>query len=153
MDILDLTLHFVAKFTERYRIGVKGISPEFYEALLSYSWPGNVRELANVLETALVSAKDEPTLHPIHLPVEIRSNLARASVTPPPPKPEEPVAVVPKSEPFPPLREVIDMATRKYLEDLILHTGGDINEICRVSGISRANIYARLKKHKINRRL
>jgi two-component system, NtrC family, response regulator len=100
-DIMDLTLHFLAKFTERYKIGVKGISPEFYEALLSYAWPGNVRELANALETALISAKDEPTLHPIHLPVEIRTVLAHASLEPLSPKPEEPPAVARKSEPSP----------------------------------------------------
>ncbi len=152
-DILDLTLHFIARFTERYGMGVKGISPEFFEALLSYSWPGNVRELANAIETALVSAKDEPILHPIHLPVEIRSSLARASVTFAPRKGEEPASTPTQKGPFPPLREVVDRATRKYLEDLILHTGGDINEICRLSGISRANIYARLKKLGITRRV
>jgi two-component system, NtrC family, response regulator len=151
-DIMDLILHFIAKFTERNRIGMKGISPEFYEALHKYSWPGNVRELANALETALVSAKDEPTLHPIHLPVEIRAELVRASISPGLPKPEEPAVAARKSEPIPPLREVIDAVTRKYLEDLIRHTDGDINEICGISGISRANIYARFKKYRITRR-
>jgi two-component system, NtrC family, response regulator len=152
-DTLELTFHFIAKFTERNKFGMKGISPEFYEALHSYPWPGNVRELANALETAMVSAKDEPTLHPIHLPVEIRTELARSSVTTPSPKPDPPTPVVTESESFPSMRELLDRVTVKYLEDLIVHTNGNINEVCRISGISRANIYSRLKKFQITRRI
>jgi transcriptional regulator of acetoin/glycerol metabolism len=52
---------------------------------------------------------------------------------------------------FPCLKELIESVEKKYLLDLINHTGGDISKICRVSGVSRSNIYMRLKKYGIAR--
>jgi two-component system NtrC family response regulator len=151
-DIPDLTLYFLSRLSARYGMGLKGISPDFVEALLSYEWPGNVRELQNTLESALSSSKDEPTLHPFHLPTELRSKLVRASLEPEAKKQESPEIPDKRRDAFPGLREFMESVEKKYLQDLLSHTGGNIKEVCRISGISRANIYARLKKHGIARR-
>jgi len=44
-DIPDIVSYHIAKICKRNGIGVKALSPDFMEALLSYEWPGNVREL------------------------------------------------------------------------------------------------------------
>jgi two-component system response regulator HydG len=41
---------------------VISFSPEVMEILLAHSWPGNVRELENVLEHAVIIAKQEKIL-------------------------------------------------------------------------------------------
>jgi len=44
----------VARYAERCKRRVMGISREVRARLLSYDWPGNVRELENAIERAVV---------------------------------------------------------------------------------------------------
>jgi two-component system NtrC family response regulator/two-component system response regulator HydG len=57
-DIPALISHFLAKYCEVYGKQVEGLSPGTLNALLAHSWPGNIRELENVIERAVVLAKD-----------------------------------------------------------------------------------------------
>jgi two-component system NtrC family response regulator len=134
-------------------LGIKGFSPEFLEALVAYRWPGNVRELVNALENALSVARNEPTLFPVHLPKKIRIKLARSSFS----QQATNEAALKKNiefpEPFPNLKSLIEKTEGQYFQALVSFTGGDIKEICRISGLSRAMAYSRLKKYNISRRL
>jgi two-component system, NtrC family, response regulator GlrR len=58
-DIPLLAQHFLELSTRRARKAVKAIAPAAMTALCRYSWPGNVRELENVIERAVIVAKDE----------------------------------------------------------------------------------------------
>ncbi len=53
-DIPLLAMYFAAKYAEKCKRPLKGISPSARALLTSYSWPGNVRELENALEHAMV---------------------------------------------------------------------------------------------------
>ena len=53
-DVLLLARHFVAKYAEKCKRQVEGISQEAQICLINYDWPGNVRELENVIERAVV---------------------------------------------------------------------------------------------------
>jgi len=53
-DIPLLAMYFAAKYSERCKRPLKGISSEARALLMSYSWPGNVRELENAVEHAIV---------------------------------------------------------------------------------------------------
>ncbi len=53
-DISLLAIYFAAKYAEKCKRSLKGISPEARALLLGYSWPGNVRELENAIEHAIV---------------------------------------------------------------------------------------------------
>ena len=79
-DIKELAMHHMARVCERYQIGTKGFSPEFFDALMAHEWPGNVRELVNAIERAISDAYHEPTLFPKHLPLDLRVKVARSSV-------------------------------------------------------------------------
>lgn len=150
-DIVELALFFISGFCRNGGKTIKGMSPEFLEALLSYPWPGNVRELNHVLESALSAAGEEPILYPIHLPLDMRSRLARDAIAPAStPRVQE--ADIVSSEKFPPpLRDLLASVEKNYLHELIALTGGNIQKACTISGISRANLYVRLKKHGITR--
>jgi two-component system NtrC family response regulator len=147
-DIRDIAMHYMTKFCDQSAMGTKGFSPEFLETLWAYHWPGNVRELIHALEKALSAARNEPTLHPFHLPVSIRIQVARASVPPKAVHPERAERGEGLREPVT-VRELLDNTERQYLELLMAKTGGDIKEVCRISGLSRSSLYDRLKRYNI----
>ena len=53
-DIPLLAMYFAAKYAEKCKRSLKGISSEARSLLMNYSWPGNVRELENAIEHAMV---------------------------------------------------------------------------------------------------
>ncbi len=53
-DIPLLAIYFAAKYAEKCKRPLKGISPEARALLMAYRWPGNVRELENAIEHAMV---------------------------------------------------------------------------------------------------
>jgi two-component system, NtrC family, response regulator len=150
-DIKELTVHYLRKFCEGYGVAMKGVTPEFFEALTAYGWPGNVRELVNVLDTAVCSALHEPTLYPKHLPTYMRVKLAHASL-----KEAEGLDVtdvqaakkIGVSTTLSAFREdIIYEAEKQYLSELLDRTQNDIQKVCRISGLSRSRLYALLKKY------
>jgi transcriptional regulator with PAS, ATPase and Fis domain len=58
-DILLLAGKFLNDFSRKLGKTATGFSPEAAAVLISYHWPGNVRELQNVVERAVVLARDE----------------------------------------------------------------------------------------------
>jgi two-component system NtrC family response regulator len=151
-DVKDIAFFYISKFCDRYSLGTKGWSPEFLEALNTYHWPGNVRELINALERSVSVAHDELNLFPIHLPTHIRSQMARASFEPKQASKAFSDVSADPSDPFSDLNSLIETTETKYFQDLMAFTGGDIKEVCRISGLSRAQVYRLLKKYNITKR-
>jgi DNA-binding NtrC family response regulator len=73
-DLPLLIDHFLDRFQNEMRLGVKSISPEARDLLLSYGWPGNVRELENTLCRAVILCESE-VLRNSDLPPRIRGEL------------------------------------------------------------------------------
>jgi two-component system, NtrC family, response regulator len=143
-DVKELAIHFMTRFCERYKIGTKGFSPEFFDALIACDWPGNVRELLGAMEWAITVARQEPTLYPKHLPTEIRVKVARSAVKAPAHAGGEDSATA-----LCPIEAYRDQMESTYLHELIAATNGDIKAACRISGLSRSRLYALLKKHNV----
>jgi DNA-binding NtrC family response regulator len=61
-DVPLLASHFLQKFCQEKSKDVASISPEVMEIILAHSWPGNVRELENVIQHAIIIAKQEKIL-------------------------------------------------------------------------------------------
>ena len=57
-DIEPLARHFLKASTHRMKKEVRGIDDDALQALLQYDWPGNVRELENVMERAVILARN-----------------------------------------------------------------------------------------------
>jgi len=58
-DIIPLVDHFIAKFAGQNNRQIKGITQEARKCLVKYDYPGNIRELENIIERAIVLARDD----------------------------------------------------------------------------------------------
>jgi DNA-binding NtrC family response regulator len=57
-DIPTIAMHFLRQYSEQYGKLVDSIDPRAMSLLQGYSWPGNVRELENVIQRAIIVAKE-----------------------------------------------------------------------------------------------
>lgn len=58
-DIPPLIDHFIARYAQENAREIDGTSSEALDMLLKYDYPGNVRELENIIERAVVIAREE----------------------------------------------------------------------------------------------
>ncbi len=58
-DLPALIDHFLEKFAAENGKIIKGVTSEARDMLIKYDYPGNVRELVNIIERAVVIARDE----------------------------------------------------------------------------------------------
>jgi len=69
-DIPLLVKHFISKFNQENSKNISGLDQRAMNLLMKYHWPGNVRELENLIERAVVTAK-ENILTEDDFPVEL----------------------------------------------------------------------------------
>jgi two-component system NtrC family response regulator len=87
----------------------------------------------------------------LHLPANIRITLKRQMIQTRKTVCAAQADPMPTDASLPSLKASLENAEKRYLETLMLHTRGDINAACRISGLSRSGLYARLKKFTIHR--
>jgi transcriptional regulator with GAF, ATPase, and Fis domain len=58
-DIPALIDHFLKKYADENGRQIEGLTSEAQDVLLKYDYPGNVRELENIIERAVVIAREE----------------------------------------------------------------------------------------------
>ena len=130
----------------KYKVDVKGVSPEFMDIINAYEWPGNVRELVNAIDTAVATAKSEPTLYSIHLPSYIKAKVIKETFAANPGQNKMPSDVLMQGD-FPKLNTLIEQTEKTYLENLLKYTERNIKKACDISGLSKSRMYARIKKY------
>ncbi|KAB2888041.1 MAG: sigma-54-dependent Fis family transcriptional regulator [Desulfobulbaceae bacterium] len=163
-DIEALAAFKTAQLCAQYGMPVKSMDEDFLETLQNYPWPGNVRELFNIIERAIISAGSEQNLFAMHLPRQLRIQVAK-----------EQIRQLTGSEmlssgegihadddaskigqeifqdifdrPLPSLKSFKSASEKIYLSELIRQSGGEISRILSISGLSRSHLYALLKKY------
>jgi len=148
-DIATIAASQIGICCRRDGIPVKEMSPDFIEALEKYDWPGNVRELVNTLETCLAASAYEKILFAFHLPQKIRAQITRAAISRSHPAPVPEASSALPAEETMSYKEWMDKTEKQYLESLYASARGNIQKIIQTSGISRAVLYRKLKKHQI----
>jgi two-component system NtrC family response regulator len=98
------------------------IGPEAMNALIRYDWPGNARELRNVVERATILCEDD-------------------SIRP------EDLALRPAASPAEPDSTDLDAIERRTIERVMRETQGNKVNASRKLGISRMQLYGRLRKY------
>ena len=115
------------------------LADEALNALVAYTWPGNVRELENVIQQAVIFAK-EGRVELSNLPEEIKSALVSRAET--------------KAEVQKEKQRRTDSILRQieydFLKRLLTSTRGNISHAAEKSGYDRRQIQNLIKKHRIN---
>ncbi len=79
-DILRLAEEFLIRFSKKFGVDVPKLSYTAKERLLSYRWPGNIRELQNIIERAVITAKEGTVIIDNILPDEGKSLKIKSSI-------------------------------------------------------------------------
>jgi len=148
-DTHIIAMRAVETCCHRFGLADKGFYPEFLEALTRYPWPGNARELIAAMEAAVIRAKTEPLLHPIHLPVHIRTELAQAAVQSSPSKGTPSIEGDTPPADTPCHAKHMETSEKRYLQEVSTLANNNIQEMCRLTNLSRAQVYRLIKKHNI----
>jgi DNA-binding NtrC family response regulator len=133
-DIQLLTEHFLNEYARKYERPITGVSQAAYQRLFSHTWPGNVRELQNVIERAVLLAKDKQ-IEPIDLPFD------NGTV------PEGTSANVQWD--VPPNMTLEDIE-RLVIERTLQRTGGNKQAAANLLGIYRPRLYSKIRKYNID---
>jgi len=148
-DVLLLARHFMGEFGRQLGKRVAVLAPEAERALMAYGFPGNVRQLRNLIEQAVILARDE------RLTADLLRGLpdpARAEGSAPPgerrPAPS-PAPNAPISDLVDELRERrADVAAfeRSVISRAIDEAGGNKTRAAEILGLSRYALQRRLKR-------
>jgi len=151
-DLPALASHHLGHICRRDRLPDQVLADELLDLLAAYHWPGNVRELVRLLEVLTATAPTQRTLLPMHLPRGLRAHMLATHDAG---REAEPAAAT--AAPATDIttwkeysRQGRDQLELRYLRELILAGGGDIQHAMVLSGLSQARLYALLKKHGLN---
>ena len=126
-EIVPLAEMFIAKYAERYRRTVTGLTPDAAEMLMNHQWSGNIRELQNCIEKAVILSDGEMlTASDIELPQGRK-------------------AAAPEVSSACTLEETEEKAIRAAMARF----GGNLSMVAKSLEISRPTLYAKLKKYNI----
>jgi DNA-binding NtrC family response regulator len=127
-DIVELAHHFLAQLNTTLGTEVTGFEPAVIEILTAYGWPGNARELRNVVERALILAR-EGMISAHHLPSDIRqSGKNRATID---------------------LKSLSELE-QEHITRVLEATGGNIKRTAEVLEVSRTTLYNKIRCYGIS---
>jgi DNA-binding NtrC family response regulator len=132
-DIPLLVAHFMRKYALQNNKEVTGIQQQVMQFLQRADWPGNVRELENVIERAVVLAK-EPIISVAELPAQFQD--------------KDPVPT--SSDHFAlPRQATLAEIEREAIVQALQHCGGNRQATARALNIGLATLYRKLKEYRL----
>ena len=147
-DVSLISKHFLERLNQQNEgfKYLKGLTPNAFHQLESWSWPGNVRELRNVIERAYTFA-DRDMIHSADLLDQMNAQqFDEFSIS-------ENDIIQPKIPDSCSLKEakelIIESFERDYLLQLLQKHQNNISAVSRDAGIDRRHVYRLMKKYDI----
>ncbi|HME41662.1 MAG TPA: sigma-54 dependent transcriptional regulator [Syntrophorhabdales bacterium] len=133
-DIPILARHFLEKYAFEFQKNVFDFSPEAMRILLLHSWLGNVRELENVVERAVIFARQK--------------NIQYEEI------------VLSQSEPLPERAPsfkrakaiAVEQFEKKYIRELLVASRGNISLAAKAAQKNRRAFWELIRRHRIDAR-
>jgi len=126
-DIPKLAVFFARKSSAKHGKRLS-LSAEALDILRNYDWPGNVRELQNIIERAVITCESDK-LETRHLPEYLRSALT----------------MIKRADSKLTLAQLEEI----YIREILEHTRGQKTRAAAILGISRKNLYEKIKRYGI----
>jgi transcriptional regulator with GAF, ATPase, and Fis domain len=134
-DIPVLAFHFLRKAEAKVNKKIGGVAAEALDLLKRYAWPGNLRELENIIERAVVLARDR-SIAPEHLPMHLQE--------------PEGLRISPEEGLGDGKGRLVREFERQALLRFLGETRGNVSAAARRARITRRNFHRLLVKHKID---
>ncbi|OGQ96972.1 MAG: sigma-54-dependent Fis family transcriptional regulator [Deltaproteobacteria bacterium RIFOXYD12_FULL_57_12] len=128
-DIPELCRFFLDEFSRERGVHFR-LSDEALKLVMAYDFPGNVRELRNIMERATVLAHS-PVIEPWNLPLDLAG------------------AVEERGAGTMELAVVLAKTEKSCILRALQQTVGNKTEAARLLGISRKNLWEKMKLHQI----
>lgn len=144
-DIPLLASAFLARFRRENPTAPQSFTNDAMNLLQGYSWPGNVRELRNTIERIAILC-DAERIEVKHVPEELRTAVVPRGLGEPP---------VPQDwDAFKDFKKVVRDAAvsdveRRFLEDALRRTHGNVSKAADLVGMQRTNLHALMAKYDI----
>lgn len=166
-DVLVLAKNFISRYENAVHHYVVGLSPEVEGLFLQLDWPGNVRELQNVIASSMsVMDESDAYIEMRHLPTHYLKKTDTA-IEPPPRnvfsdgEAETPQDTNPDAMRVPALANELEYSTtldtqlddyeRQVIEQALQRHNGNVTRAAEELAVSRASLYAKMKKLNINK--
>jgi transcriptional regulator with PAS, ATPase and Fis domain len=124
-DIALLTDAFLEEMGQTSGCPPARVSAEVRRMLMAHDWPGNVRELRNVLERATILCGGD-LITPAHLSLQSAPSLSFSTAN-------------------------LDEIAHHQIERTLRETGWNLAKSARRLGLTRTQLYGRLKKYRLER--
>jgi transcriptional regulator with GAF, ATPase, and Fis domain len=134
-DVLLLAEYFVRDLGPQMGKTEVGLSRDARDALMAHPWPGNIRELQNAIERALILSEGG-LLTAAQLGIVSRRE-HRAAIA---------QAPAPAGVPVSPSSQSLPEWEKHLVQDVLKKTKGNKSEAAKVLGITRSQLYTRLKR-------
>jgi two-component system NtrC family response regulator len=128
-DIPLLIEYFTRRFSEENNKEIEGLSSEAMDTLLKYDYPGNVRELENIIERAVVIARDR-IISVKDLPFE---DVSADHFT--------------EHKEGGPLKDEIESLERTRIDEALEETGNNQTRAAELLGITERTLRYKMKKY------
>ncbi len=136
-DIMELAQHFLSRYSSETGRRLKGFTQSAIEQLQEYRWPGNVRELRNVIERAVVLARNDYIgIDDLHL-----SNLATAG--------DSGVIVDDGQVEFEPI--TLAEAERRHIVGALNANGWNKSRTAKILGIERSTLDRKIRRYELKK--
>jgi transcriptional regulator with PAS, ATPase and Fis domain len=127
-DFARLVAEFVKQSATKHGKKVQGLTEEAASTLCGYDYPGNARELQNIIERAVITC-DSTELELRHLPEFLRSSMR----------------LIKKTE----SRLTLAQLEEAYIREILEVTRNQKTRAASILGISRKNLYEKIKRYGI----
>ena len=131
-DIPLLVGHFIDLFNKKLKKDIDGLSSDAMFVLMGYRWPGNIRELENVIERAVILAKDR-LITPSELPPSITSAKQMHTLE----RPEHTLSI----------KKATKDLEKKLIQEVLQLTKGNRSKAAGILEISRPILIAKIKEY------
>ncbi len=137
-DIVDLTTHFVRKYRKAFRKEISFLPQPILDRLFLHQWPGNVRELENVIQRAVLMAKNNV----------ITEN--ELFFTSPGEAGNRPRSNFPLNTEGRSLKSIVADLEKKVITSMLKENRGNVNETADKLELGKTALYEKMKRYHLS---
>jgi len=139
-DIVELVSHFVKHYREAFKKDIDFVPQSIINRLLEHDWPGNVRELENLIQRAVLMARDKMITEQ---DLFFDQNMDQETIG-------NPMAEVRSRIGILPLKSIMAEFEGEVLRQALLKHKGNVARVASDLKIGKTALYDKMKRHGIS---